>query len=1366
MRRTERPPTPLTKKTADSLSETRRAQISDAADRRLDNEEGLKASGSIAHSAAYRKKALNLIKSGSISSPMPGPSVSGHSDRMSPEVYSPLFQLANLNLPRDRVTMNAWNRVFYDTHPIVRNAINLHASYPISKINITCKNKKVQQFFMEMAEKIDLYSIVYGAALEFWKHGESVSARSYITFSDGSLKPITEVRVGDHVLTHLGNSKKVTEIFKKPVKRVLDDELKIHRVTIQGMAEPLIISGNHPILSSNRKNFICGTPSCQAKGMRVLPGKTRCSNCGKTGFKNDIMPDFEHTKNLAVKDIVYAPFSNKEELTDDVFTEDFCYLMGQWLAEGCYCKYSAKEGVRLSGIKFCSYDSDYVYSVLEPLLEDCLGHKPTTYVSRSTRFVMDKKKFDTHYSEEKRGGYAIAEFFKEHCGEYSQEKKMSELVMSLPTNLQIQLLAGFIDGDGCVDQQNNHLKLSTSSPSLANQFILMLRRAGVRPSLSRTRSELDGKYTGYYLYTVKVVANEAYSLFHGKLRTEKNDKLGVRKWCSPRSSIQDCWQVTSITKIEDITDSFSDEFMYDIEVEDDHSYVANGIAVHNCFPYAELDEGTGTWSRITILNPDYVHVKKTVIGNHTMVSLRPDATLQRLVNSTSPADLSMRKFIPKHILNYVRRGQNIPLDAFNISHLKLLSSPYDIRGTSIIVSIYKDLMLYDKLRECFDNQTEIMTSDGFKNYTEVIDSEGNLNDENLKVACFNEDTDSLEYHVPSKATVWHNKGKMIHFNGEKADCMVTPNHRMYAAKKTKKDGWGPHKIRLAESISKGNYYRFKSRADFSDSSFEDIDYVDVDGTDIPIDDYMTFAGYFVSEGCAYSAERTRGNSTWYDRSVRISQQPTSDCYVEIKNNFEKIADLIGRKLSQRIVHQSDGFSAGNPQDIWKATISDQGLAQHCIEEFGTDGKAGSYHKRIPRWILNLPPKRQEIMLKALVDGDGSVIPSSNKNGTTTAYRYCTVSKQLADDVYEMVYKCGFVPNINIVERDDRDFLEYTVLWSDGHYGNEPLVYGNPNYGGANIDEIDYDDKVWCLEVPTGLFVTRRNGKITIQGNSKFAQADGMINPLTLVTLGGEGDYRPTQSDLDEFRNLLEEAQYDKDFKIVTHNGVKIERAGFSGSTIDIGTDIEHIVTNLYAGLMTPKSLMDQESSTYASSSVGLEVLRQRYDVFRNMIKKWLERKIFAPICEIQDFFEYKDGEKRLMVPSIDFNHMNLYDMADFITSVGQFVGNQQVSLQTLHRSLGLSYEEERRRIREEMIDNQIFAKEQQVLGGMKLTELLSLDPSKSITEPPGTPPAPGGEGGIPGVEDAGGMEGLGDMGGMEAGGAPPIDMGPPPEGIM
>lgn len=571
-RRTSRPAVKVSASSMKGLTDLRRAEINKVVGE-IQEAAGNRPVASVAHSHLFRKSAMfgqTVL-----------PTTNSHTDRIGPEVYSPLFQLANLNLPRDRVTMNAWNRVFYDTHPIVRNAINLHSSYPISKINITCKSKKVQQFFLQMAEEIDLYSVVYGAALEFWKMGES-------------------------------------------------------------------------------------------------------------------------------------------------------------------------------------------------------------------------------------------------------------------------------------------------------------------------------------------------------------------------------------------------------------------------FPYAELDKSRGTWKRISILNPDYIHVKKAPVGERTQISLRPDSALQRLVNSNNPSDVAVKRRIPKNIIDFVKKGNNIPLDDFNISHLKLLSSPYDVRGTSIIVSVYKDLMLYDKLRE-----------------------------------------------------------------------------------------------------------------------------------------------------------------------------------------------------------------------------------------------------------------------------------------------------------------------------------------------------------------------------------------------SKFAQADGMVNPLTLVKVGSSGDYRPTQSDLDAYREILEQAQYDKDFKLVTHDGVTIERVGFSGATLDISGDIELINSNIYTGLMTPKALMDQEAVTYASSSVGLEVLRQRYDIFRNMIKKWLEQKIFAPICELQDFFEYEDGEKRLVIPQVDFNHMNLYDVMDYVQNLSNFVQNKQVSLHTLYRTLGVSYDEEQRRLRQESIDEAIRAKEQAAMMSMSLAELRNIDPEKAITEPPDLEGAgvqmPGDEGdmGLPGMEALPGMggagpalPGLGDEGMPDLGGGE----GPPPGG--
>jgi hypothetical protein len=114
--------------------------------------------------------------------------------------------------------------------------------------------------------------------------------------------------------------------------------------------------------------------------------------------------------------------------------------------------------------------------------------------------------------------------------------------------------------------------------------------------------------------------------------------------------------------------------------------------------------------------------------------------------------------------------------------------------------------------------------------------------------------------------------------------------------------------------------------------------------------------------------------------------------------------------------------------------------------------------------------------------------------------------------------------------------------------------------------------------------------------------------------------------------------------------------------------------------------------------------------------------------------------------------MNLYDMNDYIQMLGTYVGNKQISVQTLCRSLGLSYEEEQKRLREEAINEAIINKEKAILGNMRLSELLSLDPDKAIPEPAeDVAPAAGEESG----EAPPGLPGLSPMGGPPPGGPPP-----------
>jgi hypothetical protein len=295
--------------------------------------------------------------------------------------------------------------------------------------------------------------------------------------------------------------------------------------------------------------------------------------------------------------------------------------------------------------------------------------------------------------------------------------------------------------------------------------------------------------------------------------------------------------------------------------------------------------------------------------------------------------------------------------------------------------------------------------------------------------------------------------------------------------------------------------------------------------------------------------------------------------------------------------------------------------------------------------------------------------------------------------------------------------------------------------------------------------------------NKFVQADNMINPMTLVKIGSEGPegLHPTHADLEAWRAVFEAAQANKDFKIFTHPGIAVERVGYNQGIVDIQNDLTMCIKMIYSGLQVPSVLMDGgQDTSYANAGVALDVLRQRYLAFRNMMGLWLKKKIFEPIAKIQGFYKLEGGKKKLIVPEIEWNHMSLFDANDYIQTLvqlttpgGEGTPPPRVSNHTLYRSLGLDFDDEQLKLRKEAIANEVFKKEQMSLTAMSLEDLRGLDQDEDIPEPkpgeqqeqpvPGEEPPPGG--GLPGAPmppmpsgGGGGLPGLGGPGGPSPGG--------------
>jgi hypothetical protein len=126
--------------------------------------------------------------------------------------------------------------------------------------------------------------------------------------------------------------------------------------------------------------------------------------------------------------------------------------------------------------------------------------------------------------------------------------------------------------------------------------------------------------------------------------------------------------------------------------------------------------------------------------------------------------------------------------------------------------------------------------------------------------------------------------------------------------------------------------------------------------------------------------------------------------------------------------------------------------------------------------------------------------------------------------------------------------------------------------------------------------------------------------------------------------------------------------------------------------------------------------------------------------------------------------MSLFDASDYINVLVQLSTGEgkKVSQQTLYRSLGLEYEEERRKIRKEDISDAIRAKEIKSLERMSLNELRSMSEEDEIPEIVDTP-VPGES---PYSEDGSAQPpkeegGLGGLPGLDLGGPPGPDLTPP-----
>ena len=386
--------------------------------------------------------------------------------------------------------------------------------------------------------------------------------RTKILMSDLTVKNIENISKQDKVITDRGYSKRVTEVMKR------DYDGDIFHLDLMGLFGGITATPEHPILSISREDILCRTKSRTKRNYVCLRNYSwkRKNRIDLNNHKacnileNNIK--WEKISNLKVGDFVGLPipkevieieklklnelfdvksvikYSKSKIPLEIILDEDFLRLVGYYLAEGNLIKSRGN----LNGLQFTFHidEKEYHKDVIQTI-SNKFGLTCNVYNSikgNSCAIRVNNK--------------LLAELFKFLCGEYAHYKRINSLLMKLPPKKQLSIFEGFYRGDGCLIK-NKHCKTNkkvivTASENLAKDLFYICLRNQILINYNKRK-------TGINILTI-----------HDNKNT--NNRFITKDYL-----------FTQIKKIR--TEKYKGK-VYNFEVEDDNSYIANFVGVHNC----------------------------------------------------------------------------------------------------------------------------------------------------------------------------------------------------------------------------------------------------------------------------------------------------------------------------------------------------------------------------------------------------------------------------------------------------------------------------------------------------------------------------------------------------------------------------------------------------------------------------------------------------------------------------------------------------------------------------------------------------------------------------------------------------------------
>jgi predicted phage terminase large subunit-like protein len=377
-------------------------------------------------------------------------------------------------------------------------------------------------------------------------------------------------------------------------------------------------------------------------------------------------------------------------------------------------------------------------------------------------------------------------------------------------------------------------------------------------------------------------------------------------------------------------------------------------------------------------------------------------------------------------------------------------------GARITFGYLNNVNDYLRYKGCLTPDHEVLTESGWKPIADVEIGE--------RVASMDHTTRTWTYKPTSDVLSFDVDEELYHTSQADVSFIATDNHKWYASTQRVSDLRQYRTDELPRMASIPQACEFVGGKEAEDVVFP-AGKTGPKANDLIFksEDWADFLGWYIAEGSGSSGTI---NVTLYDNHD-----------VQFKDALQTLLERSGANVRR---------------DERNLRFTNSGLLRWLKENTGKN----AYSKRIPEDVFEWDSYHAEILLRSLVEGDGTWRTENNAH-------YVTVSKQLADDVMRLAQHCNFRATLDV--RDD------ITTTPDGKTHNvtschvyllrkdTDTLFQNKHA----MKKVHYTGKVHCLTVPeTHSFLVRHNGRVAWTGNSEF-QFIG-VDEVTEIR---ESDYR-------------------------------------------------------------------------------------------------------------------------------------------------------------------------------------------------------------------------------------------------------------------